>query len=82
MTANAGRILTTHVGSLVRPPELLALLTDRRDGKPVSDAALEDCTARAVAEVVRQQADIGIDIINDGELRQIDQLVARISSSA
>lgn len=67
MARAQGRILTTHVGSLVRPPELLALLEAKRDGKPVADRLLADCTARSVAAVVRQQADIGIDIVNDGE---------------
>jgi hypothetical protein len=38
MADSAGRILTTHVGSLIRPPELLALLEAKRDGKPVSEA--------------------------------------------
>jgi 5-methyltetrahydropteroyltriglutamate--homocysteine methyltransferase len=67
MAGAQGRILTTHVGCLIRPPELLALLEARRHTKPVADDALAACTARAVADVVRRQADIGIDIVNDGE---------------
>jgi 5-methyltetrahydropteroyltriglutamate--homocysteine methyltransferase len=67
MADSAGRILTTHVGSLIRPPELLALLEAKRDGKPVSKAELNATTDRTVADVVRQQADLGIDIVNDGE---------------
>ena len=56
------RILTTHVGSLIRPPELLALL--QQEGDP---AALEAAKAKAVRDVVRHQAEIGIDVLNDGE---------------
>jgi 5-methyltetrahydropteroyltriglutamate--homocysteine methyltransferase len=67
MAGAPGRILTTHVGSLIRPTELLALLEAKRDGNQVADQVIADCTAKSVAAVVRQQADIGIDIVNDGE---------------
>jgi 5-methyltetrahydropteroyltriglutamate--homocysteine methyltransferase len=49
------RILTTHAGSLIRPPELL------------EDDAAESALAEAVAEVVRRQAEAGIDVVDDGE---------------
>src|ERR1700728_4542460 len=62
-----GRILTTHVGSLIRPPELQAFLKAQRDRKPYDKAAFEACLHDGVANVVRQQAEIGLDIINDGE---------------
>ena len=62
MTVDAGRILTTHVGSLPRPADLLQLY---RDAAPA--ARLEPRLASAIAEVVRQQQDLGIDIVNDGE---------------
>ncbi len=61
------RILTTHVGSLIRPPELIAFHEKRLEGEPYDLPAYEACLKRAVAEVVRQQADIGIDIVSDGE---------------
>src|SRR5579871_354740 len=54
MERSLDRILTTHVGSMVRPPEIR--------GTPP-----EDCLRKAVAQVVRQQKDCGIDIVNDGE---------------
>ena len=55
-----GRILTTHVGSLEIPEEVLEALKD----DPSADApVLRD----AVVDVVRHQAEVGIDIINDGE---------------
>jgi 5-methyltetrahydropteroyltriglutamate--homocysteine methyltransferase len=61
------RILTSHVGSLIRPAELLALLEAQRDGRAADGAALEAARAQAVREVVRRQAETGIDIVNDGE---------------
>jgi 5-methyltetrahydropteroyltriglutamate--homocysteine methyltransferase len=63
----ANRILTTHVGSLIRPPELLELIEARQAGKPADDSAFADTLRRSVAEVVRQQTDVGIDIVSDGE---------------
>jgi 5-methyltetrahydropteroyltriglutamate--homocysteine methyltransferase len=60
------RILTTHVGSIIRPAELMTLgkaLKDYPETKPRFDEALR----RLVAEAVRHQAECGLDIINDGE---------------
>jgi 5-methyltetrahydropteroyltriglutamate--homocysteine methyltransferase len=62
------RILTTHTGSLPRPDDLLAMIDAREEGKPVDRAQLDARTAAAVAAVVKRQAEIGIDIINDGEM--------------
>jgi 5-methyltetrahydropteroyltriglutamate--homocysteine methyltransferase len=61
------RILTTHVGSLARPPELIAFLRDRSEGKEVDDAAYQACIDVSVQDVVRKQAQAGIDIVSDGE---------------
>lgn len=61
------RILTTHVGSLIRPPNLVAFWRDIEDGKPYDAAAFDASLAESVAEVVDQQADVGIDIVSDGE---------------
>jgi 5-methyltetrahydropteroyltriglutamate--homocysteine methyltransferase len=61
------RILTTHVGSLVRPPELVAHLRARRDGAGYDEAAHASCLRDAVTEVVRHQAQVGLDIVSDGE---------------
>ena len=58
------RILTTHVGSLIRPPELLEALRARQAG---GGGAWDDAVRRAVRDVVRRQVDAGIDIPNDGE---------------
>jgi 5-methyltetrahydropteroyltriglutamate--homocysteine methyltransferase len=53
------RILTTHVGALPRPPEAAATLMGEGP---------EEALTKAVADVVRRQADAGIDIVDDGEL--------------
>jgi 5-methyltetrahydropteroyltriglutamate--homocysteine methyltransferase len=67
MKRSERRILTTHVGSLPRPRELLAPLHARESGEPYDAAALERATAAATLAAVRRQADLGIDILNDGE---------------
>ncbi len=67
MPQSADRILTTHVGSLIRPPKLIEFWHAIEDGTPYDEAAFEACLTESVAEVVRQQADVGIDIVSDGE---------------
>ncbi|MGA8697067.1 MAG: hypothetical protein WB689_25165, partial [Xanthobacteraceae bacterium] len=62
MKRSTDRILTTHVGSLPRPKDLVELY---RENAP--DSRLLPCLRSAVAEVVQQQARCGIDVINDGE---------------
>ncbi|MGH8264101.1 MAG: epoxyalkane--coenzyme M transferase, partial [Steroidobacterales bacterium] len=64
MQHSSDRILTTHVGSLIRPPALVGILKAIDAGESVSDGALGECLQNAVAEVVRQQADLGLDLIN------------------
>ena len=61
------RILTTHVGSLIRPKPLQEFLRARQSGRPYDKAAYEDCLAKSVAEVVKQQAAAGVDVVSDGE---------------
>ncbi len=67
MKRSTSRILTTHAGSLVRPPRLLDLVREQRDGAPADRQAYENCLKESVAEVVRQQAQAGIDVVSDGE---------------
>jgi 5-methyltetrahydropteroyltriglutamate--homocysteine methyltransferase len=67
MPHNTDRILTTHVGSLIRPAKLIEFWRSIEDGKPYDEAAFEACLTDSVAEVVRQQAEAGIDIVSDGE---------------
>jgi 5-methyltetrahydropteroyltriglutamate--homocysteine methyltransferase len=67
MPTSAGRILTTHTGSLPRPDELIRNMFAREEGVPVDPAALAAQIRAAVAEVVRKQEDAGLDVVNDGE---------------
>jgi 5-methyltetrahydropteroyltriglutamate--homocysteine methyltransferase len=61
------RILTTHVGSLPRPSDLLDLMKAKLSGQPYDRDAYEKRVRGAVAECVRKQVDCGIDIVSDGE---------------
>jgi 5-methyltetrahydropteroyltriglutamate--homocysteine methyltransferase len=61
------RILTTHVGSLIRPPELLEYLSAKRDRRPVDEGAYARCLQDTVAGIVRRQAEAGVDVPSDGE---------------
>ncbi|MFZ3357244.1 MAG: cobalamin-independent methionine synthase II family protein [Xanthobacteraceae bacterium] len=67
MPHNSDRILTTHVGSLIRPPKLIEFWRAIEDGKPYDEPGFEACLTGSVAEVVRQQAEAGIDVVSDGE---------------
>jgi 5-methyltetrahydropteroyltriglutamate--homocysteine methyltransferase len=67
MQRSTERILTTHVGSLIRPPQLLEFLRAKQKGEPFDQQAYETCMTDTVAEVVRRQAQAGVDVISDGE---------------
>ncbi len=67
MKRSSNRILTTHVGSLIRPAALQEFLRARQSGKPYDQTAYDACLTGSVAEVVRQQAQAGIDVVSDGE---------------
>jgi len=67
MKRSTHRILPTHVGSLIRPPELLNLLRAQQGGKGVDPREYEECLKNSVAAVVRRQAAAGIDVVSDGE---------------
>ncbi|HEY3063015.1 MAG TPA: methionine synthase, partial [Chloroflexota bacterium] len=67
MQRSRERILTTHVGSLARPHALLEQLQRKINDEPFDDAALARLTRQAVVDVVRQQAEAGVDIVSDGE---------------
>jgi 5-methyltetrahydropteroyltriglutamate--homocysteine methyltransferase len=66
MKRSEHRILTTHVGSIPRPPELLELAGFQK-GPPKDPAEYDRRMRKAVADVVRQQAEVGLDIVNEGE---------------
>jgi 5-methyltetrahydropteroyltriglutamate--homocysteine methyltransferase len=67
MKRSSDRILTTHVGSLIRPPALQEFLRAKQARKPYDEAAYAKCLKDSVAEVVRKQAEVGVDVISDGE---------------
>ena len=67
MQANTDRIQTTHVGSLVRPPELVAYMRKRLEREAVDDTAYEQYLTRAIADVVGRQIEAGLNVVNDGE---------------
>ncbi len=70
MTKSADRILTTHVGSLPRPAPLEAKLLQHEKGEldQAGQGSLPGEIAAAVTDVVRRQAELGLDIIDDGEM--------------
>src|SRR5437016_8024218 len=67
MKRSTDRILTTHVGSLIRPAALREFLAAKEGGQPFDKTAYAKCLKASVGEVVRKQAEIGIDVISDGE---------------
>ena len=67
MRRSGERILTTHVGSLIRPVPLQEFFRAKRAGRPYDAAAYETCLASSVADVVREQAKVGVDVVSDGE---------------
>ncbi len=70
MKRSTEHILTTHTGSLPRPPELTAAL-QRRDRGEGEDGGLDAQIRDAVADIVRHQADAGVTVVNDGEAGKI-----------
>src|SRR2546421_1555286 len=68
MKRSIDRFLTTHTGSLPRPDDLIRMMYAKEEGVPVDREALGARVRSAVAEVVKKQAEAGIDVINDGEL--------------
>jgi 5-methyltetrahydropteroyltriglutamate--homocysteine methyltransferase len=71
MQLSRERILTTHVGSLPRPPDLLGFLEARERGEGFDDAAFARRLTAAVSEAVSRQVAVGIDSVCDGEQSKI-----------
>ncbi len=71
MKLSSERVLTTHVGSLPRPAAVSEMLLAKEDGTLTDQGAFDACMRDAVAEVVRQQVEAGIDIVSDGEMSKI-----------
>jgi 5-methyltetrahydropteroyltriglutamate--homocysteine methyltransferase len=68
MRKSADRILTTHVGSLPRPADLLAMMSARQRGEAVNEPGYRARVSEAVAGIVKKQAALGIDVVSDGEM--------------
>ena len=71
MKRSTDRILTTHAGSLPRPPDLTRMMWDLIDEKPVDPDKLAARVQEAVVETVGKQREAGIDIVSDGEMSKI-----------
>ncbi len=71
MLLSADRILTTHVGSLPRPQKVVDQLFAQDQGQEYSPVRFDAVMAEAVDEVVRQQKEVGIDVVSDGEMSKI-----------
>src|SRR5204863_708672 len=67
MKRSVDRILTTHTGSLIRPPQLLEFVKARQAGQAIDQSAYEATLEDSVRDVVARQVEAGIDIPNDGE---------------
>jgi 5-methyltetrahydropteroyltriglutamate--homocysteine methyltransferase len=68
MKTSGERILTTHVGSLPRPADLHKMTVAKQKGEKVDEAAYQAKIKESVAAIVRKQAELGIDIVSDGEM--------------
>ena len=68
MRRSADRVLTTHVGSLPRPADLHAMSLARNKGETVDEAAYAARLRGAVADIVKKQVELGIDIVDDGDM--------------
>lgn len=71
MSSHAGRILTTHVGSLPRPLDVTTTIFKVERGELVDKAEHEEIIERAVHDIVGRQVDSGVDIVSDGEMDKI-----------
>ena len=68
MLHSTERILVTHTGSLPRPQDLIEVMLAENEGRAVDPADYEERLRRAVHDIVRRQMDLGVDIVDDGEL--------------
>jgi len=71
MTTSPERIRTTHVGSLPRPQDVVDCLFAQDRGEPYEATRFEEVMRGAVADVVRRQLSVGLDVVNDGEMSKI-----------
>ena len=74
MKRSTDRILTTHVGSLARPHDLLDTMKLKENDQPYDHELFDFQVKEAVADRVRQQVECGIDIVTDGEMSKVSFL--------
>src|SRR5262247_2400983 len=89
MKTSTERILTTHVGSIPRPDSVRSLLRARLAGQRIDEAELAARATEAVADVVRRQGEVGLDVVSDGEMSKTsflgytdDRLTGFVSTTA
>ncbi len=75
MQTSTTRILTTHTGSLPRPPQVVELMLAEWNSPGPKKAELADAVTQAVTDVVAKQVAVGLDVINDGEQGRPDYTV-------
>jgi len=68
MKRSTDRIVTTHAGSLPRPADLLELIQAKATGRPYDPDTFATRVRRAVDDIVRKQAELGVDVVDDGEM--------------
>ncbi|MBV8732124.1 MAG: cobalamin-independent methionine synthase II family protein [Acidobacteriia bacterium] len=71
MKTSTDRILTTHVGSLPRPQDVVDCLFAEDRAEPLDPQTADSTIRRAVADVVARQSEAGVDIVSDGEMGKI-----------
>ena len=71
MSSDSHAIKTTHVGSLIRPDDVVAVMRRIAKGEAVDAAEHQQLLERAVRDVVRRQKEAGVDIVSDGEYGKI-----------
>src|SRR2546428_14018749 len=68
MKRSTDRILTTHAGSLPRPDDVLELIKAKSTGRPYDHDGYTTRVRAAVREIVSKQAQLGLDVVDDGEM--------------
>jgi 5-methyltetrahydropteroyltriglutamate--homocysteine methyltransferase len=74
MQRSSERILTTHVGSLARPHDLLEVMREKEHARPYDPVRFTELISEAVRDVVRRQASAGLDVVTDGEQGKVSFL--------
>lgn len=74
MQRSTERILSTHVGSLGRPHDLLEVMREKEHGRPYDADGYAKRVTTSVADVVAQQVRCGLDVVTDGEMSKVSFL--------